>query len=197
MGRPRKSDVDTATPERLLAAAIEEFGRVGFSAARLEDIARRAAIRRPSLLYHYPSKESLYAAAVRRTFAHLGEALFGALDGEGGFPERLEQAAERFAAFLAASPAVAHLVIRELIDERGPGAEILLTEVVPLLDRLEVVVRRGGKGVLRRALPVRAAILQVASSILLRSAMGPVAAKLWGTRESSGALVRALFFKES
>ena len=40
MGRPRSRPDQQATTERLLAAAEHEFGRVGFRAARLQDIGK-------------------------------------------------------------------------------------------------------------------------------------------------------------
>ena len=78
MGRPLASAAATATPERLLDAAEQCFAQ-GYDAARLEDIAAAAGIRRPSLLYHFASKDDLYAAVVRRTFARLGAALLSVM----------------------------------------------------------------------------------------------------------------------
>ncbi|MBC8069692.1 MAG: helix-turn-helix transcriptional regulator, partial [Deltaproteobacteria bacterium] len=56
MGRPPVSSVITATPERILEAARAEFAAVGFAQAKLADIAARAGITRPSLLYHFGTK---------------------------------------------------------------------------------------------------------------------------------------------
>ncbi len=75
MARPRKASLRVATPERLLGAAEREFALRGFAAARLEDIAERSGITRPSLLHHYASKEALYSAVVKRSFGDLGRAL--------------------------------------------------------------------------------------------------------------------------
>ena len=71
MGRPRRSDSQVATTERLLTAAEKRFGKNGFDAARLSDIAKDAGITRPSLLYHFESKEKLYDAVVARAFDKL------------------------------------------------------------------------------------------------------------------------------
>ena len=68
MGRPRRSETQVATTERLLSSAEKHFGQAGFDAARLQDIAKDAGITRPSLLYHFETKEKLYDAVVARAF---------------------------------------------------------------------------------------------------------------------------------
>lgn len=183
-----------ATPERLLDAAEQGFARQGYGAARLEDIAATAGIRRPSLLYHYPSKESLYAAVVRRTFARLGAALMEAMARQLEFGARLDGVVDTYAGFLADNPWHAQILVREVIDADGPGRDILLGEVAPLLDVLERFVRVEGHGLIRPELPVRAAILQIASGIVLRSAAGALQGPLWGPVDHARALARLLFF---
>lgn len=49
---------------RILAVAREEFASRGFNAARLQDIAERAGLTHPTLLYHFGSKEGLYSAVI-------------------------------------------------------------------------------------------------------------------------------------
>jgi AcrR family transcriptional regulator len=51
---------------RILAAARHEFAEHGFPAARLQDIAERAGLTHPTLLYHFGSKERLYAAVIEQ-----------------------------------------------------------------------------------------------------------------------------------
>lgn len=195
MGRPPASAVAHATPERLLDAAEQSFAAAGFGAARLEDIAAVAGIRRPSLLYHYPSKDSLYAAVVHRAFARLGSVLAAAMARDVSFAMRLADVCHGFIDFLAGHPAVARLLVRELVDADGPGREILLGEVVPLLDVVERFVAREGRGLVRPDLPIRAAILQVASGSVLRSASGGLRDPLWGPVDHAWTLARVLFFE--
>ncbi len=173
MGRPPAS-TRIATPQRLLAAAEREFARHGLAAARLEDVARRAGIRRPSLLHHFRTKDALYAAVVRRAFDALGNALVASMESVAGL-------AEGFGRFLAGRPTLAPLILRELLEARGPGRRILLREVVPMLDRVEAFVRSAPP---RRGVPVRAALMQIVSDVLLRSAAGSVRAAVWGAGDS-------------
>jgi len=68
-------DVSTQQPapvtsrERILEVALAEFGARGYEGARLQDIARAAGLSRPTLLYHFESKEGLYAAVVEAAMA--------------------------------------------------------------------------------------------------------------------------------
>src|ERR1700754_315415 len=52
-----------ASQARILEAARGEFALHGYS-ARLQDIAQRAGLTHPTLLYHFGSKERLYAAVI-------------------------------------------------------------------------------------------------------------------------------------
>jgi TetR/AcrR family transcriptional regulator len=49
---------------RILAVARGEFAEHGFTDARLQDIAERAGLTHPTLLYHFGSKEGLYSAVI-------------------------------------------------------------------------------------------------------------------------------------
>lgn len=192
MARP----IATAAPptaERILEAAERAFAIGGYEGARLADIALEVGIRRPSLLHHYPTKDALYEAVVRRSFARLGAALAGALEAEGTFAERLEGLVRAYVGFVLARPSFAPLVLREAIDDRGPGRELLLREVAPLLDAVEAFVRRSRA---RRGVPARAAILQLAVTPLVRASLGAVGSRLWGPRDETLKLARALLLPE-
>src|SRR6185437_3813080 len=54
-----------ASQARILEAARGEFAQHGYS-ARLQDIAERAGVKHPTLLYHFKSKENLYAAVIEQ-----------------------------------------------------------------------------------------------------------------------------------
>ena len=53
-GRERKS---LGTRRRIYQAALEEFRRVGFDAASISRITRRAGVSRPSFYFHFPTKQ--------------------------------------------------------------------------------------------------------------------------------------------
>ena len=49
---------------RILSVARSEFASRGFAGARLQDVAERVGLSHPTLLYHFGSKEGLYAAVI-------------------------------------------------------------------------------------------------------------------------------------
>ncbi|MCB9687105.1 MAG: TetR/AcrR family transcriptional regulator [Alphaproteobacteria bacterium] len=194
MARPRSDSIDVATPERVLVAARQVFGDHGFERARLADIARLAGIRRPSLLYHFPTKEVLYAAVVERTFARLGAMLADAMNAGGGFEARLEGMARGVASAFAEEPADARLVVRELMEPESLGRRILLAEVVPLLDGVVTWIGDHGGSTLRPGLQLRGVVMQIVSDVLLQNVAGELRDPLWGAVDAdrTWATARAL-----
>ena len=60
------STPDSTRQERVLAAALDVFGRYGFRKASMDEIARSADISRQGLYLHFASKDALFRAAVRQ-----------------------------------------------------------------------------------------------------------------------------------
>ena len=63
----------TSSALRILDAARAEFAQRGFPAARLQDIAERAGLTHPTLLYHFGTKERLYAAVIEQAMEDWAE----------------------------------------------------------------------------------------------------------------------------
>lgn len=195
MGRPRANEHEIETPQRILHAALVEFAAVGYRSAKLADIAARAGIRRPSLLYHFSSKEALYRATVQRAFSALGEVLADSMQGQGTFVELLTRVVRSYADFLEAQPEVGGIILREMLGEQGPGAEIVVQQIAPLVDAVERFIETRGADVVPAGLPVRAAVLCVASDVLLRAAAGPLRAALWGDASHAETLALRLLVR--
>ena len=54
-----------ARREAILAAALDEFSKRGFAAARLEDVAQRADVAKGTIYLHFADKEELFQELVR------------------------------------------------------------------------------------------------------------------------------------
>ncbi|MGJ3262477.1 MAG: TetR/AcrR family transcriptional regulator [Salinarimonas sp.] len=73
-GETRRRRRKAARPSEIIDAGFSEFAEKGFAAARLEDVAARAGIAKPTIYLYFPSKEALFEAAVR-------DRLVGAMEG--------------------------------------------------------------------------------------------------------------------
>lgn len=194
MSRPRRKPDQPSTRERLLVSAERAFGRHGFEGARLEDIARHVGISRPSLLYHFKTKEVLYVAVVHRAFDQLREALARALESGAPFAQQIDQLVDAYRAFLDDHPYVASLLLREVLPGRGPAASAILEDVVSVIDWLEAALEAEASERLPSGFPTRAAILQVATAALVRAASArTVRGPLWRDADHTLALARRLF----
>jgi AcrR family transcriptional regulator len=107
--------------ERLLEAALLEFGARGFDGASTRAIAQRIGAHQPQINYHFESKEALWSAAVDHLFAALAEAMQGVgppkvLRGAGEVAETAAVFAElirRFVHFAAAHPELNQIMVHE------------------------------------------------------------------------------------
>ena len=144
MGRPRLVEGQIETADRLLTAAEFRFSDQGFDGTKLGDIARDAGISRPSLLYHFGSKHALYCAVIQTVFDDLGRDLRAALAMQAGFSKQLDAVLSRFVGFVEGRPTAARLILREVLDARGPGHALLLSAGLPLLKMVERFIRQKG-----------------------------------------------------
>src|SRR4051812_16428857 len=155
MGRPKASSIDEATRERLLGAAARAFGSVGFSGARLEDIAAEVGIRRSSLLYHFESKQTLYTAVLEHAFGELEQRMENTMASEASFETRHERLVEGLIAFERDHRPLLQVLMRSLLDHDVQGAALLERSFVPLVDRIEQFMRTGAGRALPETFPMR------------------------------------------
>lgn len=109
------------TRAALLDAAEDLFAARGFAATRLEDVAARVGIRRASIVYHFADKRSLYEAVLARVLGTLRERVERALAGPGPLAARIEAAVDAWADSVLERPALARLLLREVVDAGREG----------------------------------------------------------------------------
>ena len=194
MGRPKAGTHSIPTVDRILEAAEQAFGDQGFTLARLEDIADVASIRRPSLLYHFSTKQKLYESVVHHLFSALMETLVAAVDGVDTYEKRVLGLMQAFLDFLDARPAFAPMMLREIIDGTGPGRDLLLGGVVPVLDQVESWLRDASSKQAPDGFNFRGAIVQVVMDALVRESSGPLREPIWGPNSDMSLVTRLFFF---
>ncbi len=192
MGRPKAASIDEDTRERLLSAAARAFGISGYSAARLEDIAADAGIRRSSLLYHFDSKQSLYTAVLEHAFRELENSMQATMASADCFEARHKRLVDGLIDFEREHRPLLQVLMRSLLDHDEHGTALVERSFVPLVDRIEQFMREGTGDALPADFPIRAAILQQIVGHLVRSAMGPIGEILWRGDAQTWTLTQAL-----
>ena len=133
-----------ARPDEIVDAALACFAERGFAATRLDDIAQRAGIAKPTLYLYFDTKESLFVEAVRSRLASVVTAMAQDRDSAQTASEALRSLIERMAAALR-SPAGAlpRLIVSEA--QAFPDLARLYVDIViePGIGAIEAVIRSG------------------------------------------------------
>jgi TetR/AcrR family transcriptional regulator len=129
-GEERRQDI--------LSHAIDVFGEAGYAGARIDEVARRVGIRRPSVLYHFPEKRSLYEAAVR----NIVEDIVGRVVATESEPrDRLEAIADTWIDFVMTRPNAARVLLRQMIDANPIEMENVQKSVQTLLSSIQAAIQ--------------------------------------------------------
>jgi TetR/AcrR family transcriptional regulator len=154
------------TKERILLAAQKEFAARGFSGARMEAIARGAAINKAMLFYYFSSKENLYRTVLLGVFSEVfGE--IGRFVSQQLTPELfLEKFPEIYIRFIARHPDLVRIMVFNPENITTAMAEIILEKISfkphPLL---ELIKRWHGQGLISEDDPLHFMMNIVALSI--------------------------------
>src|SRR4051795_8708769 len=130
-----------ASTDRILEAARGEFALHGY-AARLQDIARRAGLTHPTLLYHFGSKERLYAAVIEQAMLDWAAMTDRAVSvAPGGF-ERVAALVAAGMEFFATHDDFVVIWRREAIEGGGRLEDAMAEHMGPFLDRAVAFLER-------------------------------------------------------
>src|SRR3954454_4107403 len=130
-----------ASQARILEAARGEFAQHGYS-ARLQDIAERAGLTHTTLLYHFKSKERLYAAVIEQAMLDWVEMTSRAVSAA---PVGFDRVAALVAAGMEFFATHADFVIiwrREAIEGGGRLEAAMAEHMRPFLERAVAFLER-------------------------------------------------------
>lgn len=151
---------------KVLDAAVRHFGAAGYDATSLDDVASDVGLRKQTLLYYFPTKADLFAAAAAEAAGVLYEGLEGALR------HRDPGGLDRLPLFIAAMTDLAQRrpevlgLIREVARAGPPVSDRVAKALRPLVDSAVGWFERGmDEGVLRRQNP-RVALLTIYSAVI-------------------------------
>lgn len=157
----------TDVAQALLDAATKLFAEGGYDGTSLQSIADEVGVRKPSLLYHYPSKEELRLAVLRRVFEHWNEVFPRILQVATSGSDRFEGLVGEIVSFFAQDPDRARLVLREMLD-RPEHLRVQMNEyVAPWIKIMTDYIRQGQQnGTVRAEVDPEAYVLHVIGMIV-------------------------------
>jgi AcrR family transcriptional regulator len=150
---PRVSaDAKHTTRAKLLAAAGEEFARVGLERANIDAISLAAGYAKGTIYNYFPSKEELFLAVVEEASAQATAS--GAAPVNVAARERLAAMLAGFCAWAGNNDPLARVLVREcLMGTPGLYPRVIGAEA-PLVGELEAIIRQGAAdGELRNDIP--------------------------------------------
>ncbi len=126
------------TQERILAAALSVFGEQGYRGASTHEIAERAEVAQPLLMYHFPTKADLWVAAAERAidaFLERFRPRFEALEGLDP-ASKLRIVFQDYARFAAERPELHKLMIEASVCGEPNLAGLVETRLRPAFELL-------------------------------------------------------------
>lgn len=143
----RPSDRSTETRQRLLDAALELFGTLGFEGTTTRQLAERARVNLAAIPYHFGSKEKLYLAAANHIVDLIRERtgfVESEIDRRQGTPlsqaearQVLHRILDRFTEIMTGPEGErwARFVLREQMEPTAAFAQIYNGFIAPLHNR--------------------------------------------------------------
>jgi len=170
---------------KILEEATRLFAAKGVDGTALQDIADAVGVRKPSLLYHFPSKDALHENVVRNVLLHLSEALPRLLKAAAR-EDRFDAILDETIQFFAADPDRARLLLREALDRPAEMKRLLETGALSWMGLLADSIRKAqAEGLMRADADPEAWLLQVIHLVVGTFASGPILQTLVGNKSKN------------
>ena len=147
---------------RILIAATHLFADRGYEGTSVQAISEAVGIRKPSLLYHFPSKATLRDAVLESLLSRWGDVVPSVMTAATTGENRFESTLSEVLSFFEADPDRARLLWREMLDRPEELQVLLSAHLSPWIGLVSSTIRRGQReGVLHEDLDPEAWIFWV------------------------------------
>lgn len=152
--------------DQILSSATRLFAAHGFDGTSVQSIAEAVGIRKPSLLYHFPSKDELRHCVLDQMLDHWNQELPRLLLAAAR-EERFEKVMESLVGFFLEDPDRARLIVRESLDRPSEMNERLGRFVRPWVDVVaDQLARARDKGLVQSDVDPQAYAVQVINMVV-------------------------------
>jgi TetR/AcrR family transcriptional regulator len=164
---------------RILEEGIRLFGENGFEGTSIQAIADAVGIRKPSLLYHFKSKEELRQAVMRDLLTHWQQELPRLLAGSTSGHDRFSSTIQALVGFFLSDSNRARVAIRESLDRPEELRKMASELVLPWTRLLIEYIRMGQEAkIIKREVDPESYIMQVMMMAIGTVALGHVVSAL-------------------
>lgn len=170
--------------DKILKEALRLFSERGFEGTSLQCIADAVGIQKPSLIYHFSSKEVLRQEVVESLVVYWKNELPRMLTASASEPDQLVSTMNALVNFFLEDVHRARLVVREILDRPSQTFDLLREHVSPWTKLIGEYLRMGQQsGVYRKEVDPDAYIVQVMVMVVGAVAMGSVTSGLVNTTD--------------
>jgi TetR/AcrR family transcriptional regulator len=175
---PKKSIDEADTRARILTAAAEVFASVGFTGARVDDIAERAGINKAMLYYHVGDKERLYATVLTSAVESALASLQAATQNVDTPSEKLQCVLDTFVEIGTTNRHLIPMILREVASGGATMPDEMLMRMAGVFRVVQDVLAEGMKdGSFRKTDPLLTHVTLVGSMMFLIASQ-PIRARL-------------------
>jgi TetR/AcrR family transcriptional regulator len=166
---------------RILEVATRLFATRGFDGTSIQDIAEEVGITRPTLVYHFGSKDGLRDEVLDRMLGHWQDELPAVLAAATTGKDRFRSGVRALLSFFRADPHRARLLVREILDRPDAISARFGRHLRPWTPLLVEYVERGrAEGRVHKGVDAEAWILQLLNAAVSTLATGAVTAAMFG-----------------
>ncbi|WP_181707866.1 HTH-type transcriptional regulator RutR [Chthonobacter rhizosphaerae] len=136
----KRTRIQAENEEKILDAALDAFSTYGFRGATVDQIAERAGMSKPNLLYYFRRKQDLYTAVLQRTL-DMWLTPLGEMNADGDPAEEIGRYIRQKLQQSRDHPQESRLFIGEIMQGAPMIATVLKTELKDIVEEKAGVIR--------------------------------------------------------
>ncbi len=170
MGRLSIEEKRHETVRKILDTAIEVFAEVGFSGARIDDIALRSGVNKATIYYRIGDKEALYTRVLHEVFADTAERLMRNVKEAKTPEEKLRTYIRNIIRTVGENPSLPPLLLRELASGGRYFPGVVLNDLSQIIGTLMDSLKEGAeKGEFIKTSPLTLHLMVAGGTLLFRN----------------------------
>ena len=158
------------TVRKILDTAIEVFAEVGFSGARIDEIARRSGVNKATIYYRIGDKEALYTRVLHEVFADTADRLMQNVKDAEDPEEKLRTYIRNIIRTVGKNPSLPPILLRELASGGRHFPGVVLNDLSRIIGALMDSLKEGAeKGEFIETSPLTLHLMVAGGTLLFRT----------------------------